>query len=150
MNTTMTPGMYQTDNGEIFKVQKSKQSGHLYAKHLQPIGGTRMIAAGENAGERVHFEFVYAPGAIQALRPEMALTMEAAVAFGIKYGVCCVCGAFLKDATSVEKGIGPVCRKRIAPAATIQETVIGPAQRWIEGQGWVDVGVDTEALAEGR
>lgn len=105
----MKPGMYQLPNGEIFKVQKSQQSGYLYAKHLRPIGGQRLV----ETGERVNFEFAYAPGAIKMLRPEHAMTIEAARAFGIRYGVCCVCGTFLKDAESVAGGIGPVCRKRL-------------------------------------
>lgn len=107
------PGMYQLPSGDIFKVQKSRQ-GHPYAKQLRPIGGQRLL---EVSGERVHFEFVYAPGAVQAIQPEHAMSLEAAIAFGIKYGVCCVCGAFLKDAESVEQGIGPVCRKRLGRAA---------------------------------
>lgn len=102
-------GMYQTPAGDIFKVQVSKQSGRPYAKHLRLIGGERMVDATE---ERVNFEFVYAPGAILAIKPEMTMTLEAAKAFGLRYGVCCVCGAFLKDARSVAAGIGPVCAKR--------------------------------------
>lgn len=110
----LTAGMYQHPNGDIFKVQISKTSGKPYAKKLQPIGGARLVDATE---ERVNFEFVYAPGEIRTLTSEMAMTMEAAKAFGLRYGVCCVCGAFLKDAKSVAAGIGPVCGKRfiIAP-----------------------------------
>ncbi len=103
----MDKGIYRTAAGDIFKVQISRQSGHPYAKRLQPIGGQRL----SEAGERVQWEFVYAPGAIYALQPEMQMTLAEAKAFGIQYGICCVCGAFLKDAASVERGIGPVCRK---------------------------------------
>jgi hypothetical protein len=102
-------GMYQNPTGEIFKVQISKTSGQPYAKKLQPIGGARLVDA---TGEAVNFEFVYTPGAIRSLTPEMAMTLEAAQAFGLRFGVCCVCGAFLKDAKSVANGIGPVCAKR--------------------------------------
>src|SRR5439155_22854116 len=93
----LEPGMYRTACGDIFKVQVSRQSGRPYAKHLRPIGWQRLT----ELDDVVRFEFVYAPGAIQALRPDMRMTLDDAKAFGIKYGVCCVCGAFLKDATSV-------------------------------------------------
>jgi len=102
-------GMYRANqSGDIFKVQRSKTSGHLYAKHLRACEGTRLT----ETDERGQWEFVYAPGAIQALTPEMAMNVLEAMEFGIRYGVCCVCGARLKDAISVEQGIGPVCRKR--------------------------------------
>ena len=106
---TIETGMYQTPTGRIFKVQTSRQSGHSYAKELKIIGGQRLV----ETGERVSFEFAYAPGAIRMLAPDMRMTMEQAKTFGIQYGVCCVCAAWLKDATSVERGMGPVCRKRI-------------------------------------
>ena len=37
------------------------------------------------------------------------MTLEAALAFTIKYGVCARCGRWLKAAENVERGIGPVC-----------------------------------------
>lgn len=102
------PGMYR--HGEdILKVQRSKSSDNLYAKRLVMITGQRLS---EDA-ERVPWEFVYEQGAIRTLKASDRMTVEQARAFGIQYGVCCVCGAFLKDATSVENGIGPVCAKRV-------------------------------------
>lgn len=112
----LSAGMYQNAIGEIFKVQISKTSGNPYAKKLQPINGQRMVDATE---ERVNFEFVYAPGAVYSLTAEMAMTMEQAKAFGLRFGVCCVCGAFLKDAKSVAQGIGPVCGKRYIIASPL-------------------------------
>lgn len=106
------PGMYRTPAGDIFKVQISKTSGKPYAKHLRPIGGERVT----ETGARVNFEFVYAPGAILSISEGMELSLESAKAFGLQYGVCCVCGAFLKDAKSVTAGIGPVCQKRMYAA----------------------------------
>jgi len=97
-------GMYRTEAGEIFKVQESK-TGNRYAKKLIVIGGERLT----EEGETVNFEFEYAPGAIRSLTAAMRLTLEAAQAFGIKFGVCCVCGKTLKEAKSVALGIGPVC-----------------------------------------
>lgn len=33
----------------------------------------------------------------------------AAIAYGKKYGICCVCGRELTDPASIERGIGPIC-----------------------------------------
>lgn len=100
-------GMYLLENGEVFKVQRSRQSGRLYAKNLRPVSGQRLT----DDGHRVAWEFIYAPGAIWALKAEHRMTLEQAQAFGIRHGVCCICGATLKDAKSVTAGIGPVCAK---------------------------------------
>lgn len=104
------PGMYRDAEGCIYKVQRSKgDPSRLYAKKLTPIGGTRLT----ETDARVQWEFHYAPGAVRSLTPAMKLTLEQAKEFGIRYGVCCVCGAFLRDATSVAEGIGPVCAGRV-------------------------------------
>jgi hypothetical protein len=97
-------GMYRNDAGEIFKVQESA-TGNRYAKKLVPIGGQRLTESDDS----VRFEFEYAPGAIKSLTAAQRLTLDEAKAFGIKYGVCCVCNRTLKDAKSVALGIGPVC-----------------------------------------
>ena len=102
-------GLYEQD-GTVFKVQISKTSGKAYAKRLVIIGGKRLMTDGEKA----NLEYVYEPGAVKTLRPEDKMDLEAAKRFGIEYGFCVRCGAFLKDADSVEAGIGPVCRKAFA------------------------------------
>ena len=103
------PGLYQQD-GVVYKVQVSKTSGKPYAKRLIVIGGKRLMESGDKA----NLEYEYAPGAVRSLRPEDKMDLEAAKRFGIEYGFCVRCGAFLKDADSVEAGIGPVCRKWFA------------------------------------
>jgi hypothetical protein len=103
------PGMYKADDGSIYKVQESKTSGNLYAKVLRVIGGERLV----ETGDKMHADFEYAPGAVRSLRADQRMTLDEAKAFGIQYGFCIVCGAFLKDATSVAAGIGPVCAGRI-------------------------------------
>lgn len=102
-------GMYRNAAGDLFKVQRSKTTDKLYAKALTPIGGSRLT----DADTVVKFEFVYAPAAVFTLTAADRLTLEEAKAFGIRYGVCCVCGATLVDAKSVAAGIGPVCAGRI-------------------------------------
>ena len=99
----VTEGMYQDPTGQIFKVQKAVHgSGQLYAKLL--------VITGEGLDRTGRFEF--APGAIRKLRPEWKMSLEQAQAFGRLYGICCQCGAILTDETSIELGIGPVCRSK--------------------------------------
>ena len=103
------PGMYRGPDGAPVRVQKSRDSDRLYAKRLVKIGGERLT----DADDVVRFEFQYAPGLLFSLKPDDRMTLDEAKAFGIRYGVCCVCGAFLKDATSVANGIGTVCAGKV-------------------------------------
>ncbi len=101
------PGVYKHD-GQVFVVKANRQKTRLYAKRLVEIGGERLA----ESGDTVHIDFVYEPGAIFALRPEDQMTVEDAKPLMVRYGRCIACGAFLKDRTSVERGIGPVCIKK--------------------------------------
>jgi hypothetical protein len=103
------PGMYRGPDGDPVKVQKSRGSDRLYAKRLVRIGGERLT----ETDAVVRFEFQYEQGLSYHLRASDRMTLEEAKAFGIRYGVCCVCGAFLKDATSVANGIGPICAGKV-------------------------------------
>lgn len=101
-------GMYEK-NGQVYKVQKSRESGNLYAKRLTPINADRLT----EEGRIVRYEFVYDPGSIRSLSASDRMSVEEAKMFGILHGVCCVCGITLVDAKSVAAGIGPVCAKRV-------------------------------------
>ena len=103
------PGIYRGPDGDPVKVQKSRDSDRLYAKRLVRIGGQRLT----ETDDVVRFEFQYEKGLLFSLSPADRMTLEEAKAFGIRYGVCCVCGAFLKDATSVANGIGPICAGKV-------------------------------------
>lgn len=89
-------GMYQLANGDIYRVQASRETGNLYAKRLDLIDG-----------------FVYEQGAIRKITASDRMTLEQAKFFGVETGFCCVCGIFLTDPKSVANGIGPVCAKRV-------------------------------------
>lgn len=89
-------GIYQVESGDVYRVQPSQQSGRLYAKKLLFSGG-----------------WEYESGAIFRLKPEQKMSKEQAKAFGLAYGLCCVCGRFLSDPASVAEGIGPVCVKKV-------------------------------------
>lgn len=93
---TLAVGMYQLANGDIYRVQQSRESGNLYAKRLDLING-----------------FEYDKGAIYKLTAGDRMTLEQAKLFGVETGFCCVCGIFLTDPKSVANGIGPVCAKRV-------------------------------------
>ena len=93
---TLSVGMYQLANGDIYRVQESRETGRLYAKRLDLING-----------------FEYDKGAIYTLKASDRMTLEQAKLFGVETGFCCVCGIFLTDPKSVANGIGPVCAKRV-------------------------------------
>ncbi len=59
------------------------------------------------------WEFQYAQGAINKIKPEDKMSLEEAKEFGHLYGVCCVCGRTLTNESSIEAGIGP----RAAPTS---------------------------------
>lgn len=89
-------GVYRNADGDIFRVQKSRESGNLYAKKLDIMDGG----------------FVYVQGAMRFIKPSDQMSLDEAKAFGVQFGICCWCGLTLTDPVSVEQGIGPVCVKR--------------------------------------
>lgn len=97
----LSVGMYRTSDGTMYRVHESRETGNLYAK--------RMVWDLTDA--KPHFE--YDRGAIYRLTAEDRLSVEDARAWGVETGVCCVCGAFLTDAKSVARGIGPVCEGKV-------------------------------------
>lgn len=90
-------GMYRNAQGDIYKVQRSRESGNLYAKRLDIMGGS----------------FVYEQGAMRNIKPSDRMTLDDAKAFGVQYGFCCVCARLLTNGVSVAEGIGPICGGRI-------------------------------------
>lgn len=102
----LVPGVYEL-KGEIFIVKSNKEKSRLYAKRLVNIGGKRLTESGATE----QFDFEYAPGAIFDIFPENRMPLERAKELMVRYGRCINCGRFLKDAKSVERGIGPVCIK---------------------------------------
>lgn len=95
-------GMYVDSRGTVYRIVASRSSGRPYAKKL-------VIRDGRGT-------WVYAPGAANRIGAAglVALTVAQAAAMGHQYGVCVCCGRELTDAKSVEAGIGPVCKKRLA------------------------------------
>lgn len=106
----LQPGVYRR-NGAIFVVKPNRAGTALHARRLVEIGGRRLT----EADTVVQIEFRYEPGAIRELRPQDMMTLEEARPFIIRYGRCIFCNTRLRDATSVERGVGPVCARRFAP-----------------------------------
>jgi hypothetical protein len=105
----VTQGLYITGDAQSAKVHKVVLSarGNLYAKTLTPGGG------------RGRWE--YAPGIVNTLTPEDALTPAKAAEYGktqregwdgsiLVY--CACCGAELDNEESRDRGIGPVCFRK--------------------------------------
>lgn len=97
----LSEGMYRTADATIYRVQRSRESGRLYAKRME----------WSLTEDKPRFE--YDAGAIYRLTSDDRMSVEDARAWGVETGVCCVCGAFLTDAKSVARGIGPVCEGRV-------------------------------------
>lgn len=97
-------GLYEKD-GEVYVVKPNQAKTQIYAKRLVQIGGRRLT----EAGTVVKIEFEYAPGAVRKLTPADRMDPARAQELSIRYGHCLVCGRKLKDATSVQRGIGPIC-----------------------------------------
>ena len=97
------PGVYLHDDN-IFVVQYNKTKTRLYALRL--VESPPRL---NEEGVTVDFDLQYAPGIIFALKEEQKMTVEQAKPFMIRYGKCLKCKRKLKAASSVERGIGPVC-----------------------------------------
>lgn len=102
-------GMYERE-GEVYRVQKSRESGRLYAKRLVILSDAAQDRVSEE-GQAVRHRFEYDSGAVYKLEPKDQMTLERGKALAVQYGFCIRCGAYLEAKKSVEEGIGPVCRK---------------------------------------
>lgn len=98
----LSAGMYRTADGTIYRIHESRESGNLYAKRMV----WDMLLE-----DKPRFE--YDRGAVYSLTSADRMSVEDARAWGVLTGVCCVCGAFLTDPKSVERGIGPVCEGNV-------------------------------------
>ncbi len=98
--TQAQPGYY-VHKGSVFVVVLSK-AGRPYAKRLEVTGGKG--------------HWVYAPGAARILSEATPLSPAEATRLSHLHGVCVICAKHLKVRESVERGIGPVCYKRLTDA----------------------------------
>jgi len=100
------PGAFEK-NGEIFIVKWNREKTRMYALKLKETSSDRLT----ETGEHVQFDFEYAKGAIYNLSENDRMSVERAKELMIRYGKCIICSKKLTVASSVERGIGPVCIK---------------------------------------
>jgi hypothetical protein len=98
-SSPVEPGFY-IYNDDVYVVVHNRAKTNVYAKRMNLVTGS----------------WEYAPGAVSRLSER--LTVEQAAAMGHLHGICVCCGATLTDPESVERGIGPVCAKRLPTSAT--------------------------------
>lgn len=103
-------GIYQAGE-KIYKVYWNQGKTRMLAKLLTFDTATFDMQHGFSRNPDKP-EWVYQGAADRFVKPEQRMTLEQAQAFGKIYGVCCNCGAMLTDETSIELGIGPVCRTK--------------------------------------
>jgi Family of unknown function (DUF6011) len=96
------PGYYVRGE-EVFVVVWNKTKTHTYAKQLRFVP----TATGHRP------EWQYSPGANISLEGLSPLTVEQAARLGHLHGYCIICSRALTDPESVQRGIGPVCIKRL-------------------------------------
>jgi hypothetical protein len=126
-------GLYER-GGRVYKVQRSKTSGNLYAKVLditevpQECEGHESTGSeesdGEDMGQTVYCDgtcrpakkkakYEYAPGAFRVLDASAKIGLERANELSLQVGACMVCGRTLTAKESVARGIGPICAGRV-------------------------------------
>lgn len=87
-------------NGQIIKIQRSQNSGYLYAK----------ILTEELTGK---WSFTRLQGGLKLVSAATKISLADAKKYGKMYGTCCICGRTLTDEKSIAAGIGPVCAERV-------------------------------------
>jgi hypothetical protein len=116
--STITTGVYETPDHTIYVVRPNRDGTRHYAKKLKQAPSERTT----ESGQHVNFDFEYDKGAIFKLKPEYRMSEERAKELTVLYGHCIVCGRTLKEAKSVERGIGPICIKLVRGKAASEET----------------------------
>lgn len=148
------PGYYVMPDSVVYVVVRSKQNAErTYAKVLvltthYPLCDGHESTSGDVMGEAIYCDgscqkgtttgkWVYTPGAVRDLVGLAPLTVEEAAKLGRKHGVCMVCAKTLMDdvrkgpdgLTSIQRGIGPTCSKRLrdqAATAAVEPAPVSP------------------------
>lgn len=97
------PGYYKKGLDYLVVVENRNKTA-TYAKRL---------VLETTANGRTKARWVYAPGEAADVASVQPMTLKEAAKFGHMYGVCFVCCRPLTDPESVQRGIGPVCAKRV-------------------------------------
>lgn len=104
------PGVYRL-NDQLYVVKPTRRDPtRVYASRLVSAPSDRRMEDGST--ERLELE--YARGVVFKLGPEHRLPALEVAEVSRRYGRCIYCGRTLKVARSVDRGIGPVCWKRVS------------------------------------
>lgn len=79
---------------EMYRLRRSKSTGHLYAMQ---------ISTSKNKKE------IYAPGIASQINPDNKVDIEELKKLGKETDICVLCGRQLTNPASIEAGIGPIC-----------------------------------------
>lgn len=107
------PGAFKYGH-DVFIVRPNRgDKTRLHARRVVEAPSDRL----NEHGEGIPIDLVYERGAMAYLREEHRLDAETAKKLTVRYGRCIVCGTPMKRKESVERGIGPVCWKRVKHTA---------------------------------
>ena len=84
--------------------ENSKNAGAIYIKNKEDG-----VYLGKVAGGRLFTSRDCTPEAAERITAVSSDPKQAAVAYGMKFGACSICGRQLTDSDSVARGIGPIC-----------------------------------------
>ena len=122
--TVEDKGVYVMPDGQIVRMQANREGTAVYPKLWTVISGIRLT----EADTREHGEFRYIEdwqerkATSQRVSAEgRKMSLEEALAFAVRYGQCARCSRHLKDATSVERGLGPICVQYFSSEAATEE-----------------------------
>lgn len=89
-------GLYKVDDA-VFRVKQNQLKTRVYAERW------------DQDAER----FIYDRGAIRFLNSSNLMSLEEIEEQGRATGFCMMCGRFLSNPESVERGIGPICAGKL-------------------------------------
>lgn len=84
--------------------ENSKNAGAIYIKNKEDG-----VYLGKVAGGRLFTSRDCTTEAAERIVAVSSDPKQAAVAYGMKFGACSICGRALTDADSIARGIGPIC-----------------------------------------
>jgi hypothetical protein len=94
--TALEEGMYSRD-GDVYKVQRTRDGRFLYAKILDRETG----------------KYDRAPGATKFLTAAHRMTVDEVTALSRDLERCCICSTKLTRQESIDRGIGPICAAKV-------------------------------------
>jgi hypothetical protein len=103
----LSEGLYNK-NGILYRLKFTRSSGQLVAYRWTKFETPEPTAKGLKFGE-----FVYeGKRPLYSLTEDDRMSLEEAMAHGMEFHYCCVCGIELTNPDSQAEGIGPICKRK--------------------------------------